>query len=369
MQGALYLFHSAVNQDFALLPYSPLNISDIASPSSYYDVYSADPVAFVFADPLDNMVPLNAYWSATRRDIQTTTSTLDDLNTHGGDYALIMDLGYVIEFADYSDERLVPLTLVWSDEEQDAITSPFNAADVAALFNDNSVFRDSGTVLGWGVQGNCEHCNLGTSETFPSAGGADCPFACSGGSCATAIYHVGKDNGMSSSDGGENFLASMKLAGDVVSTFDSTVSPESGTQVHVSFEYWCCYSDGDVAIIKGVLDTWAWEPQNVTFDRAQVRIDSANDDGSVSHYSICVFLDAASNDRMMDFVGRIEEAIEDAGIEVLIPRKQQEPYHSTLAVVDGRDFPVEEALRKINEIVPPGSWTGSVPLVLTKPDW
>ena len=50
-------------------------------------------------------------------------------------------------------------------------------------------------------------------------------------------------------------------------------------------------------------------------------------------------------------------------------RKDQEPFHSTLAVVDGRTFPVEEAMAKVNELLPPGSWTGTSSLTLTKPDW
>jgi hypothetical protein len=42
---------------------------------------------------------------------------------------------------------------------------------------------------------------------------------------------------MSGSEGGQNFLASMKVAGDVIKSFDSSVDPESGGSVHVSFEY------------------------------------------------------------------------------------------------------------------------------------
>ena len=56
---------------------------------------------------------------------------------------------------------------------------------------------------------------------------------------------------MNSSDGGKNFLASVKLAGDVVKSFDDSVDPESGSAVHLSFEYLCCHTDDELDTIKG----------------------------------------------------------------------------------------------------------------------
>ncbi|GMH86457.1 hypothetical protein TL16_g10551 [Triparma laevis f. inornata] len=380
MDQALYLYHSGLNGDFALLSQPTISTLNITNPESYA-LFQEDPVAFVARSASllaqsddDQTVALNVFWSESRKDVQTTTRSLDDLNSHSGDYVELLDapLGYFFSSPMYSeDDRLVPLTLVYSDSDKDAITSPFNAADVAALFNDDSVFRDTGSVIGWGAKGSCDLCNLATSETFPSAGGADCPEKCDEGKkCANAIYHVGKDDEMPNTLGGQNFLANMKLAGEVVSSFDSSVEPEFGTKVHVSFEYWCCYTDDELSTIKKVLDDWEWEPQDVSYDRAEVRIDNPNSDGTVSHYSICIFLDEESNNKMLDYVGSIEAAIEAAGVKINSPRKKQEPYHSTLAVVDGRTYPVEEALKKINEMVPPSTWTGvDTKLTLTVPDW
>jgi len=63
------------------------------------------------------------------------------------------------------------------------------------------------------------------------------------------------------------------------------------------------------------------------------------------------------------------KAMADAGVPVNVARKDQEPFHSTLAVVDGSTYPVEEAMRAVNELVPPGTWTGGAKLTLTKPQW
>jgi hypothetical protein len=366
----VFLYHSSLNSDFALLP-SVSSLSRVSNPESYYSLWR-EPVGFVASDSnaSKSMVLMRAYWSAARGDVQTTTRSLDELNAHGGNYSFLVDVGYILS-APVTDvsTRYAPLSLVYSSQNMDAITSPLNAADVNQLFG-KDVFRTSGTVLGWLRQGDCNLCNVALSESFPSAGGADCAPKCKvGTTCTYSIYRVGQDITMNSTSGGRNFLANMNSAGDIIKTFDASVEPERGMKVHVSFTYLCCYTKDELKTIGSILDEVEWTPKNVTFDRAEVRIDSPNNDGSVSHYSMCVFLDEASNNAMLDWVGNVEKRIEAAGIKVNVPRKHQEPYHSTLAVVDGRTFPVEQAVRMINTMVPPGTWTGSEPLVLTKPQW
>jgi hypothetical protein len=162
----------------------------------------------------------------------------------------------------------------------------------------------------------------------------------------------------------------MKAAGDVVQGYDSELEPEAGTKVHVSFEYFCCQTDDEKEVILDVLSGTEWEPQSIKFDKVETRIDSLESDGTtVKHYSICVFLDSESNEKMMTWVGQIEDAIEDRGVKLKKRRRQQEPYHSTLVVVDGRSFPVEDAMRRINNLIKPGTWTGGETLDLTKPQF
>jgi hypothetical protein len=162
----------------------------------------------------------------------------------------------------------------------------------------------------------------------------------------------------------------MKAAGDVVKGVDPELEPEAGSKVHVSFEYFCCQTDDEKEVILDVLTGTDWEPQNIKFDKVETRIDNLESDGStVKHYSICVFLDKESNEKMMSWVGGIEDAIEERGVKLTKRRRQQEPYHSTLVVVDGRSFPVEDAVRRINNLVKPGTWTGGETLDLTKPQF
>lgn len=372
MDLPLYLFHSPLLNDFALLPSPPLENS---THSSSYSFFYEKPVANTFATPPDDKetLSLSAYWSEERGDYQVTTLDLDSLNAKGGNYVFVpeLDVGYILaEPETNQDTRLAPISLTYSDKFSTSVTAPWSGSDVNELFGDD-LFRSSSRVLGFAKQGDCPKCNTALSETFPSAGGADCPVKCtSGTNSANAIYRVGSNDDMNSSEGGKNFLASMKIAGDVVKSFDSSVEPEADTKNHVSFEYLCCHTDDELDAMRSVLDSIEWEPQEITFDRVKTRIDSPSKSGGPpTHYSICVFLDEESNNKMLEWVGKVEAAMADAGVPVNVARKDQEPFHSTLAVVDGSTYPVEEAMRAVNELVPPGTWTGGAKLTLTKPQW
>jgi hypothetical protein len=374
MDVPLYLFHSQLNKDFALLAGTP-QLPQISNPTSYI-LFDEDPVAFGSEDPFvvdgDNSTLLNVYWSQSRRDIQTTTDTLAELNVRGGNYVLLTALAHVAgnSVPHYvAGTPLTPLTLVYSDSREDAVTSQFNGADMNAIFaavpSSPPPFRATGHTLGYARQGNCTRCNVGLSESFPSAGGADCMNTCAPGTKSmTSIYHIGQGD-MAVSTAGRTFAASMLAAGEVVRKLDPTVKPEFGAGLHMSFLYLCCYTVDERATIRGVLESTQWRPINITFDRAEWRID--NDGSPPTHYSVCIFLDEASQMKMLSWVAEVEAAIAAAGVSIHIPRAAQEPFHSTLAVVNGTTFPLEEAVAAINQLVPPGSWTGEGPLLATAP--
>lgn len=174
---------------------------------------------------------------------------------------------------------------------------------------------------------------------------------------------------MAESGAGRAFAASMLEAGNLLKRFDPTVTPESGVKLHVSFLYLCCYTDAQHAVIHSILKNTTWPPINVTFDRAETRIDNfGTNGGPPTHYSICVFLDAPSNQRMLAWVDSVEASLQAAGVPIHIPRSAQEPFHSTLAVVNGLTFPYEAAMAQLNQLIPRGKWTGSgTPLTLTSP--
>jgi len=166
---------------------------------------------------------------------------------------------------------------------------------------------------------------------------------------------------MGASAAGRAFNAAMTTAGQIMKTFDPHCKTESGTRLHISFDYMCCYTDEEMKIIKHVWSSTTWPAFNVTFGKPAWRIDGDGPD----HFSIIVLLDEESNARMVEWADEVEAAIEAAGVKVHIPRSKQEPFHSTLGVVNGSTFPMEQALASINQIVPEGTWTGTVPLELT----
>ena len=114
-----------------------------------------------------------------------------------------------------------------------------------------------------------------------------------------------------------------------------------------------------------------WPPLNVSFERAVWRIDGSK--GSlpsllaIEHQSIIVLLDQPSQRLMQSFVAELETKIRAAGVDVHVPRAEQEPFHSTLGVVSGQSFPAEAALAAVHRVVPPGSWTPSGPITLSAP--
>ena len=73
------------------------------------------------------------------------------------------------------------------------------------------------------------------------------------------------------------------------------------------------------------------------------RVDS--DATSVDHYSAIVLLDAPSQRVLADAAAAVEQEVRTAaGVDVHVPRADQEPFHATLAVVSGAAFPAVAVL-------------------------
>lgn len=204
-------------------------------------------------------------------------------------------------------------------------------------------------------EGHCPYF----SPTFPSQGGPDCGCTCPNGtrSVGTAFFDVFPTY----------YTDTITAVGQLI----TQIAPEAVTYVegehgfmssHVSFSYYCCQTEAELATIKAVLEGMTWVTRNVTFSYATCAIDGP----SLDHVSFIVMLDRESNERMMQWVEEVEARIEAAGVSLNTVRRHQEPYHSTLAVVNGSRYPVRRALREINDMFPPGRWLNE-PINLTKP--
>jgi len=363
----LYLYSSAVNKDVALLVASPSSYN-INHPGSYTRVYS-EPVAFAAARLVPGVadVALRAYWSEERNDIQTSNWDMVTINEHGGNYTALDVVGYLqsdqLNGSWWSSIAQTPLLLSYSASREDAITGPLNAADANTLVVEGGDYVGKGHVVGYGRAGSCPVCNTTLAAAYPSLGGADCPVTCAAGTSSfTTIYHVGEYHGA----GASQFRNSMLRAGNILTSgkfgaASTVISTESGAGLHVSFNYLCCYTDAQKATARTVLELVQWPSLNISFGQPVWRLDNKIVSGSAAdtahHLSIIVLLDDASNKRMEAWVATVEQMLRDAGVPIHLPRSKQQPFHSTLGVVNGLEYANEAALAAINDAIPPKSWT------------
>jgi len=307
------------------------------------------------------------------------------LNAHGGQYQYLATLGAlaVSPGSGYQAADFVPLTVSYNTDTTDAVTAPFSAEDANKLRlalggadvdeKKGSGYSTGGALTGFAARGSCSACAVRMSEAFPSEGGADCAYACNVGVTGQGNFDTTFQLGEMNTAASDALKESMLAADDAILKFghkDVTVTPRShNTHIHMSFNYFCCYSKQDIATLHTVLAAYDWPTDlAVSFDQPTIRIDS--DAEKVEHYSYILLLDEPSQAKMHSLMDGVEAAVRAAGLDVHVPRRQQEPFHSTLAVVDGRDFPAVAALAAVNAAVPPGTWTGSQgPLLLSRPSW
>jgi hypothetical protein len=368
----LYLWRSGHHT--ALLPNEPSTYSNVMT--NFTKVIS-DSIAYAQVVPENGvsypLVTLKVYYSAERSDIQTTTWSLSQLNAHGGNYIYISTIGAIASTpgSGYDASSFVPLTVSYNKAYTDAATAPLSANDLNMLLNtsDTENYRTGGVITGFARKSSCGNlCSVSMSETFPSSGGADCAYECKHTERNfDTTYELGKIDSMASNILKEN----MEKADEIILQFgkrDVTVTPRSrGTHIHMSFNYFCCYSDEDIITMHTVLETFDWPTVNINFDQPTIRIDGDSED--VNHYSFIILLDEESQIIMHQIISDVEDAMRSAGLDIHVPRKQQEPFHSTLAVVDGKDFPVIAALKAVNTAIPPKTWTAGNSITLDKPTW
>jgi len=189
------------------------------------------------------------------------------------------------------------------------------------------------------------------SPTFPSAGGPDCTFPCPEGSRTGGVGIMDPFPA--------SYTETVRKAGNLIKSIDpkGTIYLDGrGDRVssHISFSYYCCYPPKQLQRIKDIAmadQSW-WKPKNLNLSYATCAIDGP----ALDHVSFIVMLDEESNRQMMQWVTDMENRIRAAGVPIHLSRRDQEPYHTTLGVVNGSSYPVRRAIRELNSQFPPGSW-------------
>jgi len=230
------------------------------------------------------------------------------------------------------------------------------------------------------------------SPVYPSEGGPDCPVKCSPGRrSASSVFHylrqIANDD---DDDDGDAALAAantaallsslgrvLSEAGGVIQSYDPNATVYNESELHVSFGYYCCQTDNELSLIKSVLDRidWASAPLDATFAYVTCAVDGPRDD----HVSLILMFDQESNERWMERVERVEDMIEEEAAAredddafrqpiLQLRRPRQEPFHSTLASINGTTYPVAEVVKVLNErFASKGNGWTNLPISISRP--
>ena len=160
----LFLFVSHANRDAALLAHPPA--SDLGVD---YIKLLDEPVAFAHTldptkPPQHPFLTLRAYWSAQRRDIQTTTQSLYELNEGGGNYTVLSTIGLVAVAltAGQPSAQFAPLRLSYDPVREDAASAPLSGADLDRLVA--GAAYPTGRTIGFVAKASCRICNVSSAR-------------------------------------------------------------------------------------------------------------------------------------------------------------------------------------------------------------
>jgi 2'-5' RNA ligase len=146
------------------------------------------------------------------------------------------------------------------------------------------------------------------------------------------------------------FQNSMVEAEKLIRKRDSSaVSSTDGRPIlHMTLAYLCCLDPEDLLNLEKSLQTFSWNPVNVSFSHVICNNDS------IDHNSFILLADEDSQQRLSSFVIELEAHLVSFGVPILKTRTEMEPFHSTLGVVKN-SYPIPEVLQLINSNIT--QWT------------
>ena len=207
-----------------------------------------------------------------------------------------------------------------------------------------------------------EKC-LAYSPAYPSLGRAGCRPRCvekEGKKTKTYVAAFYKHD----HQWPEELVRNMKLAASILKTFGPmrTLNTEGGRQLHLSFDYYCCYTREEGMKIMEFLNGYSWTPHEVWFDKMECAIHGYGD-----AVSIVLMVDKKSQENLTQWALKNERDLELAtGVHKRIPHTRLQNFHITLGTLNQSNFPVQSAVEEINRVIQPGKWHKS-PVFLHRP--
>ena len=204
------------------------------------------------------------------------------------------------------------------------------------------------------------------SPAYPSANGPGCSSVCQtdpSRKVLTSSYALTFKN--ATHKWPLDFLHNMHLAGNMLKKYGvlASLDTERESYLHVTFDYYCCYTVEEILKIGEFLDNYHWTPHEIWFDRLVCAIHSPG-----NMVSIVLMMDSKSQSKLLQAALKCEQDLEKySGIHKHIPHTKLQGFHMTLATVNQSLFPVLPAIDEINKAIPPGTWSSIHPVILHKP--
>ena len=202
------------------------------------------------------------------------------------------------------------------------------------------------------VSHKSEKC-LVYSPAFPSLGRAGCKIRCvekegKATKTYTAAFYK-KDH-----DWPKELIENIETSASILKRYGhpKTLNTEDGRELHLSFDYYCCYTEEEAVKIGKFLNSFSWTSQEVRFDKIECAIHGYGD-----AVSLVLMADQKSQQELTRWALKNERDLElTTGVRKHIPHTSLQDFHMTLGAVNQSNFPVNSAVEEINKVILPGTW-------------
>ena len=223
-------------------------------------------------------------------------------------------------------------------------------------FEDFSVFA----IKEWRKNEKC----LVYSPAYPSAGGAGCSAPCTAKKGKTTSMYGAAFYNDNHQIWPKELVANMEIAASIVKKFGQplALNTEGKRELHLTFDYYCCYTEEEGIKIGQFLNSYSWTPHEVWFDEMKCVIYGYDDAAA-----LVLVVDEKSQEDLTRWALKNEQDLAvKTGVNKHIPHTSLESFHMTLALLNQSHFPLQSAVEEINRVISPGKWH-KTPVILQRP--